>query len=138
MAPREKKTIQGVALMLNSSAKAIPAPMELPAWKEEVMRKIPIPMRIAQSWPKRPRISSIREDSCLKPMRAESRVYDIIRNMAITITQIMEYPKLDPNFVFTVRLPGPKTKAAVMIPGPIDSKNFFKCKFFSTLPQDKK
>ena len=60
-------------------------------------------------------------------MLADRRVKDIMKKIDTMITQMRAYPKLEPNFVFTVRLPGPKTKAAVIIPGPIDSKSFFKC-----------
>lgn len=63
-------------------------------------------------------IREMKEAGEFNPIRVDIDVKASINIVDNTKTQRSEKPNDAPNLVFMVRLPGPKTKAAVIIPGP--------------------
>jgi hypothetical protein len=114
---------------LKSSAKASPAPIEFPDWKEAVTRKIPVPVKYDNFLPYFLFMILIRVISDDTPIFEAMDVKMTIKKVdMITIQSNLNW-KEAPSFDAIVRLPGPKTRAAVIIPGPKylkkDRKPFF-------------
>ena len=109
---------QGVMDVSDSSEKAIPAPTVFPAWNEATTKKILIPINTATGLPHRFRIVVNSDTSVASPIRIAMLTKTIIKKAAIPITHKKAFPYPAPSFEITVRLPGPKTSAAVINPGP--------------------
>lgn len=116
--------IHGVGDDLNNSAIEIPMPIELPAWNEAHTRKTPIPHATAAGLPHFFLTIIRKETSEAIPILAAIAVKMIIKKIATTTIHNRSNPKSAPNLEVIVTLLGPKTSAAVIMPGPSTPSQF--------------
>ena len=118
--------IHGVLVVWVNSAIEMPIPIELPAWKDAVTKKTPKPIATPAFLPHFCLMVVNNDWSMAMPMRADMVVKMAIKKTASTIIQINEYENSAPSLEVIVILLGPKTNAAVIMPGPKDSNHLLK------------
>lgn len=102
----------------------MPMPIELPAWKEAHTRKTPIPQATAAGLPHFFLTIMRKETSEAIPILAAIAVKMTIKKIATTTIHNKSNPKSAPNLEVIVTLLGPKTSAAVIMPGPSTPSQF--------------
>src|SRR5690606_11498190 len=132
-------TIQGLEAVPKVSANDKPAPIEFPAWKDAQTRKIPKPARMLAQLPHLVLKVCNKDWLVANPIRAPILVKEIIRAVDTSKTHNRSYPYKLPSLDVRVRLPGPNTNAAVMIPGPKERNHFLAAAnmFFSLFLQQR-